>query len=274
MRDSYNVAKDANASLRDRLNAAQHFYFGAIVYVASFLSLGGFPPMAGFFLKLTFVEIFVAHSRIAGTVGFLVIGLAAMWGYFQAISYSKNEPTRNTADDDKETESNYIVRLSSINRADAIVFLLSLIGLLGFVAVSLHAPTLVAFTNATTPFFYDNNNYVTERLIDNLSGGHLAFFFFFNYKWWSGVWERLDRKLTALENKFYPAYNKFLVYTERSKFINNSYAFEFATIVVIFSTIALLSAQFFSFSAAYGLAAKYKVMCYRFLLIIVGNFII
>lgn len=74
------------------------FYANAFAAAIGMVTLAGFPPLAGFFLKLTVAEALVAHGAYFILAAILLLTLVSMFAYYNVLIHFKLDRSRVVGD--------------------------------------------------------------------------------------------------------------------------------------------------------------------------------
>jgi len=137
------------------------FYIGVFTSSLAVVILGGFPFLAGFFLKLAFIEAFLAHKLFYPLFAVMLTTLVTMYAYFNLLVSFKTK-----LDHSNSNNTTYDFKISEATSGDAVLFLIlsALYGLLTL--VSAHTDAFWWFVELTLPFFYQSCYYVVVHNAD------------------------------------------------------------------------------------------------------------
>jgi hypothetical protein len=138
-----------------------YFYLGVLCSAISLITIAGFPFLAGFFLKLSFIEIFLASKYFFSLALVIFTTLISMYAYFNMLILMKAEFSLA-----KNNKIAYDIKVSTASKSDAYIFFFVTIFILFLTLLSLDMSWFWYFINLTLPFFTDVNFYVLE-----LNGG-------------------------------------------------------------------------------------------------------
>jgi len=69
----------------ERPDTSMYFFTGTIASVVCFITLAGLPPFAGFFLKLSFIEIFINHNSYNMLGAIIFFSAFSIYAYFNVL---------------------------------------------------------------------------------------------------------------------------------------------------------------------------------------------
>lgn len=98
------------------------YFFGVAVSAISILVIAGFPPLAGFFLKLHMTEVFLAHKHYVSLAVVLLLSLFTMYAYYGVFGLHFSKPGGTPA-----AARAYLPRLSKPAGLDFVYFTIILL---------------------------------------------------------------------------------------------------------------------------------------------------
>lgn len=129
------------------------------------MALAGFPPLAGFFLKMAFLDVFITYKRLASIVFILIMSALTMYAYFNAIiCILDNNKGGGVLPSSRFTYKARAFFLEKNDSPAVLIYVLLLI-LIGYVSAAPEA--FMVLLDETVMFFYDNGFYILNKEVDS-----------------------------------------------------------------------------------------------------------
>jgi NADH:ubiquinone oxidoreductase subunit 2 (subunit N) len=144
----------------------RYFYYFTGAFVASFgiLTLAGFPPLAGFFLKMHLSEIFIANKNFYTLATILLTSVLTIYVYYNLVvaMYSEHERVNDAS------RGFYVPRISMPEFFDFVLFLI-LFFILCLLAWFIPDTNFFwTFAKNTAAFFSNNHLYANDLYIESV----------------------------------------------------------------------------------------------------------